>query len=194
MRIQLLKLLLILYTFPIYGQIRTYPSGIDVNFEAQKKGKRSEYLIQFTKDSTHSNLTSKFIRIINGTSSLPKKSYVGIIFYNEHGKKLKHIIIKDTKKPTPKQIFFMDRNSGKHFQGMLDIYYIPKDTVSFSVGIINKKGEMVIPLSHPDFDKNNSLPLQKWLKTSPNKPTMLQFEITGTDDNFSLRLGAFYFV
>jgi len=190
--------ILILYlilTCPIYSQIRTFPSGIKVDFEAKKKGKRSEYLIQDKKNLLNkTKISSKFIRIIDGLSDLPKKYYIGIVFYNEDDKVLKYIKIKKIKKPSPKEIFFMDRNSGKKFQGTKDIYYLPKKTISFTIAILDKKGKIYSSLSHPNFDANNKLQLNKWLKTSPNKPVMLQFEVSGTFKNPSLRIGAFNFV
>lgn len=184
---------IILFTSSMFANIVPYPSGIKVSFEATKKIKKDEFLIQ--KESfSNSQTTSRFLRIINGVSDIPKGNSLGIVFFNEKGKIIKHIAITNTAKPDPNSIFFIDRNSGRQFQGFIDIYSFPKKAETFSIGIINKSGKLITPLSIPKFDKKNQLSIDFLESLDSKKSFMWQIEISGTIKTNISRLNAFYFI
>ncbi|MGL4562559.1 MAG: hypothetical protein ACRCVW_01710 [Brevinema sp.] len=187
-------LLFFFYTTTLFAEMKPYPSGIDVSFLVnQNKITKKEFLIQ-KQNETNTLKSSRFLRIINAVSDIPDDYDLAIVFFNKKGKKINHIIITNTTKPSPNKIFFIDRKTGKNFQGKLDVYAFPKKASSLSIGIINQKGRLLNSFSIPEFDKNNQLSLEFLKQFNPNKEYMWQIELSGTIENTVCRLNAFYFI
>lgn len=190
--------LLIFLTIPVFAgnKIPLFPSGIIVDFTAPEKPKRKEYLLQRESELEKKSLeTYRIIRVINSLSQIPEDEFLALIFYNKKNKVIGHQKIPLSPKPNANHIFFIDRNTGRNFQGLLDIYTIPKKSVSFALAYVNKKGKALSqPFSHPDFDENGKLSIEEFLNISPKKNIMLQYEVSGFYHKPNVKLGAFHFV
>lgn len=191
----LLTIFILLGTNVSYG-IQIYPSGISVDFDAPSEATRKNYLLQNTEEIEKESLkTYRIIRVINGLKDIPSKESLALVFYNNKNKVIGHQMIVDSKKLGANEMFFIDRNSGRNFQGLLDIYSIPKKTVSFALAFVNQKGKVLAqPFKHPDFNEQNQITLEQFLNISPAKNIMLQYEINGTYENPDVKLVGFHFV
>ncbi|MGL4677737.1 MAG: hypothetical protein ACRCWI_08775 [Brevinema sp.] len=178
-----------------YG-IQLFPSGIKVDFTAPNKITKKIILLQTEEAAQQKSLdTYRIIRIINSIQDLPEKQYLALMFYNQKKKIIGHQIISNSQKPLPDQVFFIDRNTGKYFQGLVDIYSVPKQTVSFALAVINKKGKILQQnFKHLDFDENQHISLDQLFKITPEKNIMLQYEVIGSYQDPDIKLAAFYFV
>ncbi len=192
----LLLTIFILLGTNISYSIQTYPSGISVDFNAPSKAKRKDYLLQQTEEIEKKSLkTYRVIRMINGLTDIPSKEFLALVFYDAKNKLIGHQIITDSKKPSANEVFFIDRESGNNFQGLLDIYSIPKKTASFALAFVNKKGKVISqPFKHPDFNELNQISLEQFLDISPSRNIMLQYEVSGTYEKPDVKLGGFHFV
>ncbi|MGL4389094.1 MAG: hypothetical protein ACRCTJ_06860 [Brevinema sp.] len=179
-------------TTSLFGQIKPFPSGIKVSFEDKNPINKKYFLIQ-KSDETNSKKSSRFLRIINALTDIPSEQKIAIIFYNKKGKRIEKLIITNTIKPTPEFIFFIDRKTGRDFQGKLDIYAFPQKATHFSIGIIDKKGKTLVPSLIPEFDTNNQLAIDYLRQFDEKKSYMWQIEITGIIERQINRLNVFYF-
>jgi len=204
-------LVLLLNPFSIYAEIskiRVYPSGITVSFEAPAKvisvekdppkkrpwyKKKKEEVIDPIPQPIVIEKFTKFIRVIN---SIEQKddSKIKLVFYNDKDEIISEEIITNSVRPSAKYVFFIDRNSSRNFQGLLDIYHIPDNAKYFLVGIFDKDDNAIDIASHPDFGTDNKIQLLDYYAFSPNKPSMLQIELLGKEQNILTRIGGFYFV
>ncbi|MGL5955682.1 MAG: hypothetical protein ACRC0X_03645 [Brevinema sp.] len=176
--------------------IQIFPSGIKVDFTSPDKVTKNTILLQ-TEEATKQKSpdTHRVIRIINSIRDIPSQEYLALIFYNKKKKIIGHRIISNSQKPLPDHIFFIDRDTGRNFQGFIDIYRIPKQTVSFALAFIDKKGKVILQnFKHPDFDENQHISLEQLFAISPEKNIMLQYEIVGNYQNPAIKLAAFHFV
>ncbi|MGL5955681.1 MAG: hypothetical protein ACRC0X_03640 [Brevinema sp.] len=196
------------------SKLQLIPSGIKVKFEAsplieEKEEKQKKRLSRRAarkaeeerlKQAELAALTpppqlvrfTRFIRIINAIP-LNEGEYLTIDFYNDNNKLISQQIVSNTTKPSPHNIFYMDRNTGRFFQGLFDNYHIPKDTSNFQIGIYNKNKELINYAEHPDFSKKTQIPISQYNKLAPTREIMLQIEILGQSDKILTRVGAFYF-
>jgi len=191
----LLTMFILLGTNISYG-IQLYPNGTLVDFNAPSKATRKVYLLQNAEEIEKKSLkTYRIIRVINGLKDIPSEEFLALVFYNNKNKAIGHQIITNSKKPTANEVFFIDRKSGYNFQGLLDIYSIPKKTFAFALAYVNKRGKVLSqPFKHPDFNELDQITLEQFLDISPTKNIMLQYEINGTYENPNIKLGGFYFV
>ena len=191
----LLTIITLLGTSVSYS-IQTYPSGISVDFNAPSKPTRKEYLLQSVEEIEKESLkTYRIIRVIDGLTDIPSGKSLALIFYNNKNKAIGHRIIKDSEKLGPNKIFFINRESGNNFQGLLDIYGIPKKTVSFALAFVNQRGKVLAqPFTHPDFNELGQISLEQFLEISPAKNIMIQYEVNGTYEKPDVKLGGFHFV
>ncbi|MGL4677736.1 MAG: hypothetical protein ACRCWI_08770 [Brevinema sp.] len=155
--------------------------------EAEKKQQQQEevpipQLVRFTR----------FIRVINAVT-LNAEEYLTIDFYDNNNKLISQQIITNTPKPSPNNIFYMDRNTGRRFQGFIDHYHIPKNTSYFQIGIYNKNKELIYYAEHPDFTKKTQIPITQYNALGSKKAVMFQIEVLGQSDKTLTRIGAFYF-
>ena len=192
---------LLLIIFILFGTnfsygIQIYPSGISVDFNAPSKANRKEYLLQSTEEIEKESLkTYRIIRIINGLTDIPSGEFLALVFYNEKNKVIGHSIIKDSERLGANEVFFIDRESGNNFQGLLDIYSIPKKTFSFALAFVNQRGKVLAqPFTHPDFNELGQISLEQFLDISPAKNIMIQYEVNGTYEKPDVKLGGFHFV
>ncbi len=177
----------------IYG-IQIFLSGIDVDFVSPEKPHRRNMLLQ-VEENDESLETDRFIRVINGMLDLPEDEYLALVFYDETQRVEDYHIITNSTMPTPDRIFHIDRNSGKYFLGLSDIYSVPKTTFSFGLAVVTKKGKIIhTNFTHPDFDKNGQITLKELYTLPSDKKLMLQYEVIGTYDKPFIKLGAFHFV
>lgn len=191
-----MKILLAIVIFTICNNgyaIQLFPSGIKVSFEAPQKPSRKTYLIQREEDIEQKNLTTyRLIRVINGINNIPEGQFLGLVFYNKRNRVIGNVPILKSKKLGPNSIFFIDRDSGRRFQGLVDNYLIPKKTVSFGLAYINKRGRVQSsPFTHPDFEENGHILLNTFLALNPKQNIMLQYEVVGTFENPQVKLGGF---
>ena len=192
----LLLTIIILLGTNISYSIQTYPSGISVDFNAPSEATRKEYLLQNVEEIEKESLkTYRIIRVINGLTDIPSEEFLALVFYNNKNKVIGHQIIINSEKPTANEVFFIDRESGNNFQGLLDIYSIPKKTVSFALAFVNQKGKVLAqPFTHPDFNELGQINLEQFLEISPAKNIMLQYEVNGTYEKPNIKLVGFHFV
>lgn len=176
--------------------IQLFPSGIKVSFESPSKPHRKNKLLQNDKLREEKSLkTDRIIRVINGITDIPKKTFLAMVFYNHKSKIIGHQIITNSEKPSVNNIFFIDRNSGKKFQGKFDIYSIPKKSVSFALAFVNKRGKVIQQnFTHPDFGENNMITLEQLYNIPSKKNLMLQYEVNGTYEQPNVKLAAFHFI
>ncbi|MGL4394802.1 MAG: hypothetical protein ACRCS8_06230 [Brevinema sp.] len=192
MLFSLILLMFSILTTPMFAQLRPYPSGIKVSFIEKKMIGKNDYIIQMSEE-TNPKKASRFLRVINSLKDIPADQDLGIVFYDEDGEEISHIVIEDSEKPSPDFVFFIDRNTGNFFQGKKDIYAFPKKASHFSVGLINKKGDMIKALRIPEFDSQNKLAIEYLKKFDKAQSYMWQIEVTGTVAQNLNRLNVFYF-
>ncbi len=197
---------LLLNPFVMYSdisKIKIYPSGITVNFNAPPKTIVVEKSVKkpwYKKNTApiepaiiSTDKFKKFIRVINSIKH-SEDTTLKLVFYDNINEVISEEVITNSIKPSPKHIFFIDRNSDRNFQGVLDIYHIPENAQYFLIGFFNKDNIRISTVSHPDFGKDNKIQILDYNKLSPNRPTMLQIELLGQKQNILTRIGAFYFV
>ena len=207
----LLSLLLTpLFIHADISKIRMYPSGITVSFEAPEKvvieeeeeeapkrrswrRKKEEVKVKPIPKAIKMEQFTKFIRVINSIEENDENK-VKLVFYNDKDEVISAEIITNSTQPSAKYIFFIDRNTSRNFQGLLDIYHIPDNAEYFFVGVFDKDNNIISTASHPDFGTDNKIQLLNYYALSPNQPSMLQIELLGKEQNILTRVGAFYFV
>ena len=191
-----LALLITLCKINISYGIQLYPSGISINFDAPSQAPKQCYLLQKQEEIEKKSLkTYRIIRAINGIKDIPNDEFLALVFYNAKNKVIGNYKIINSDKPQANQVFFIDRNSGHNFQGILDIYSISKKTSSFALAYVNKKGKILAqPFTHSNFNELGQITLETFLGISPTKNIMLQYEINGTYIKPNIKVGSFHFV
>lgn len=187
--------ILMLITTNIFS-IQLFPSGISVSFESPSKPNWKSILLQPEELRKEKSLkTDRIIRVINGITDIPNKTFLGLVFYNKKNKVVGYQIITNSEKPLVNNIFFIDRNTGRNFQGKLDIYAIPKKAESFALAFVNKRGKVLKQnFTHPDFEEDNKISLDTLYNLPSTKNIMLQYEVIGTFEQPNVKLAAFHFV
>lgn len=203
------------------SQIPLYPSGISVEFKTPKKiipqiealednskakksklrklKKKKEQQVEenlskkSVETSTEFEKFSRFIRVINSTDNVEEDLQVALIFFDTNNNIIEKNIITNTVKPSPKYIFFMDRQTGRSFKGKLDIYYIPEDASSLSVAILDEDNNIIKQTTHPGYNKDHQIKISDYNKIGGNNKVMLQFEILGSSNTLLTRIAAFKF-
>ncbi len=177
--------------------IQVFPSGIEVSFDAPKKPSRKTMLIQREEDSIEKNLKSyRIIRVINSISNLPKGEFLALVFYDKKSDIIETIKISISEKPNPNHVFFIDRDTGRYFKGMKDIYLVPKKAVSFGLAFIDRKKKVLTTdvFEHPDFEETGHISIETLISIDTSDDTMLQYEVLGDYTKPNIKLGAFRFV
>ncbi|MGL4389095.1 MAG: hypothetical protein ACRCTJ_06865 [Brevinema sp.] len=194
--------------YPSIKNIPLYPSGIKVSFttsneiisieksngdDTKKRRKKSKKVAEpvVTKSIQQTNV-SRIIRVINSINNLKSDENLALLFFDTDNNHIAKYIVSNTVKPTPEFIFFMDRKTGRDFQGKHDIYLIPEKAVSFSVKVINSKAHIIYETSHSAYNKNKQILIDDFKKIGHNK-IMLQFEVLGSAENNLTRIAAFQF-
>lgn len=191
-------------SMPIYANINEipiYPSGIQVSFTAPPKPVYEQsvkkYHWQKRKEKFISNTlpikVNKFIRIINSISDIPSNQSLALIFYDSNNQVITTYAITNTIKPLPAKIFFMDRNSGRKFQGMRDIYDIPSEASDFNIGIIDDETTNIVSLTKHTAYHQSTFSIKKFKTINPKNKLMLQFEILGSVKDMLTRIAFFKF-
>ena len=196
----------LLNPFFIYAdisKIRMFPSGITVSFEApvkvipveepKKRSWRRKKEEPTEPKPIQMEKFSKFIRIINSIK-LNNDNNIKLVFYNDKDEAIAEEIITNSVQPSAKYVFFIDRNTSRNFQGLLDVYHIPDNAKYFLIGIFDKDNILISTASNPNFGADNKIQLLNYYALSPNQPSMLQIELLGKEQNILTRVGAFYFV
>lgn len=194
-----MKLFLFILSLVIVGEshaIQIFPSGINVEFVSPKKATWKTKLLQSEEQREEKSLsTDRVIRVINSMSEIPEDMFLALVFYNHKNKAVGYEIVKESSKPGSDKIFFIDRNTGRNFQGKLDIYGVPKKAETFALALVNKRGKVQVQnFTHPDFDENGQISIEKLYQLPSKKNLMLQYEVLGTGDKPNVKLGAFHFV
>ena len=189
------------------SKIRMFPSGISVSFEAPAKviikeeeaprkrswRRKKEEVVEPLPEVITMEKFTKFIRIINSIKPNDDNK-VKLVFYNDEDEVVAEEIVTNSTQPSAKYVFFIDRNSRRNFQGLLDVYHIPDNAKYFLVGVFDKNNTLIATASNPDFGTDNKIQLLNYYALSPNQPSMLQIELLGKEQNILTRVGAFYFV
>lgn len=200
-----------LTTYSDISKISIYPSQIKVSFKAPKKTlptknvklkKQKNKSVPDSKQVKNEQSTlvsaqefvtfTKFIRIINGIN-LKNNNKTALIFFNENNESLEVNVVENSPKPQPHQIFFIDKSFGRHFQGKIDLYYIPENASYFIVGIINTQNRFLKVATHNNFSSGGKIYIADYNKIAPSKKIMLQIELLGSVDAILTRACAFSF-
>ncbi len=178
-------------TYADISKVQPYPSEITVTFDAlevieipEKISRKERRKYESIKPEVISY--QRFIRIINSLD-LKSGEEVSLNFYDIDDKLISKNIITNTTEPTPKYIFFMDRDSGRNFKGFLDTYHIPSNAHYFQIVANNKV------VTHPDFEKKDKVLISQYQISKDSRKLMVQVELLGTSSNILARLGIFYF-
>lgn len=202
------------------SKLRAYPSGIIVSFKApeviisekkdEKPQKKPRWAWQRRKlereEAARKALLEaealknppklinykRFLRIINSTS-LKEDEYASLDFYNTDDDIISQHTITNTKKPTPRDIFFMDRVTGRQFKGYFDNYHIPVNAEYFKVNFYTSNKETLFTAKHPDFEKKDRILISQYYNLSPKQKIMIQIEVLGSQTKPLTRIGGFYF-
>lgn len=194
------------------SKLRAYPSGIVVKFSApefsppaapakpprwawqRRKLEKEEAKRKAEAEANPPKMISykRFLRIINATD-LQENQYVSLDFYNANDEIILQQTITNSKKPTPRYIFYMDRVSGKKFKGYLDHYHIPTDAKYFKINFYNAEKSIIFTAEHPDFENKDKILISQYNNLSPKQKIMVQIELLGTYQKSLTRIGGFYF-
>ena len=204
----LLSLLLTpLFIHADISKIRMYPSGITVSFEAPEKiipveedppkkrswRRKKEVVEKPVPKPIKMEQFTKFIRVINSIEESDENK-VKLVFYNDKDEVISAEIITNSTQLSAKYIFFIDRNTSRNFQGLLDVYHIPDNAQYFLVGVFDEDNNPISTAPHPNFETDNKIQLLHYYALSPNSPSMLQIELLGKEQDILTRVSAFYFV
>jgi len=183
------------------SQVPVYPSSIKVSFIAPSKlvfkdnnkrrsrrKKKNEKVIS----NTIPFKVNKFIRVINSISDIPDSYSLALVFYDSNNNIININSVTNSQKPSPTYIFYMDRKSNRKFQGMRDIYHIPRDAFSYNISILDTNINIILSTEHEYYDDKVFL-IDNFVNIHKNNNLMLQFEITGTFKDFLTRISFFKF-
>ncbi len=190
----LLFLLLIASTsYADISQLRTYPSEITITFDAlevikipEKASARERKRYEAMTPEMISY--ERFIRVVN---ALVDDGDVNLEFYDKNDRLLEQKAITNSSQPSPKYIFFMDRDSGRKFNGVRDVYMIPDNAHYFQIVVRNGKEKHIA--THPDFQNSDKVLISQYEGISAIRKVMMQVELLGTKTNITTRLGLFHF-